>query len=44
MSKWTDREDVEQLLQAFTAANPELLLPRHQLRVTFDTSEELSIT
>lgn len=44
LSKWTDREDVEQLLQAFTAANPELLLPRHQLRVTFDTSEELRIT
>ena len=43
MSKWTDREDVEQLLQTFTAANPELLLPRHQLRVTFDTSEELRI-
>lgn len=43
MSCWTDREEVETRLQTFSAANPELLLPRHQLRVTFDTSEELRI-
>ena len=43
MVKWADREDVEQLLQTFAAANPELLLPRHRLNVTFNTSETLSI-
>ena len=40
-SKWTDRENVEQLLETFTAANPALHYSRSQLRVTFDTSEEL---
>ena len=40
-SRWTDRKDAEQLLETFTAANPELLLPRHQLQVTFETSEEM---
>lgn len=41
MSRWTDRKDVDQIMDTFTAANPELLLPRHQLHVTFDTSEEI---
>lgn len=41
---WTDRDEVEARLQGFTAANPELLLPRHQLRVTFDTTEELRLS
>lgn len=41
MSRWTERENVEQLVDAFTAANPELLLPRHQIHVTFDTSEDI---
>jgi hypothetical protein len=43
MACWIDREDVEQRLQVFAEANPELLLPRHRLNVTFDTSESLSI-
>jgi hypothetical protein len=44
MTRWTDRENVEQLLQTFSAANPELQPHRHQLRVTFDTSEAIRIT
>jgi len=44
MACWIDREEIEQRLQTFSEANPELLLPRHQLRVTFDTIEELRIS
>jgi hypothetical protein len=43
MACWIDREDIEQRLQVFSEANPELLLPRHRLNVTFDITEELSI-
>ena len=42
-SKWTDRESVELLLETFTAANPALHHSRSQLRVTFDTSEDIRI-
>lgn len=43
MTKWTEREGVEQQLQTFSEANPELQVLSHQLRVTFDTSEDIRI-
>ena len=43
LSRWTDRENVEQLLQTFSEANPELHVLRSQLRVTFDTSEDIRV-
>jgi hypothetical protein len=41
-SRWIDREHVDQQLETFSAANPELNVVRHQLRITFDTSEDLT--
>ena len=41
MSKWTDRENVEQLLQTFGKANPELMNVSYQLRITFETREDI---
>lgn len=43
MTRWTDRENVEQLLQTFSEANPELQVISHQLRITFETSEDMRI-
>ena len=43
MSRWTDREHVEELLKEFSAANLELHNMRSQLRVTFDTSESIRL-
>ena len=45
-SKWTERENVEQLLEHFTAGNAALMQSHvrdSRLRVTFETSEELRI-
>ena len=45
-SKWTDRENVEQLLEHFAAGNAALVQSHvrdSRLQVTFDTSEELMI-
>jgi hypothetical protein len=44
MTRWTDRENVEQLLQTFSEANPELQVISHQLRITFETSEDIRIS
>lgn len=40
-SKWTDRENVEQLLETFVAANPDLQHSRSQLHATFETRESI---
>jgi hypothetical protein len=43
MTRWTEREDVEQLLETFTAANPALNFKHHELRITFETSEDIMV-
>lgn len=43
MTRWTDRENVEPLLQTFGKANPELQVISHQLRITFETSEDIRV-
>ena len=42
-SKWTDRENVDQLLETFAEANPTLHPVFNQLHIAFETSESLRI-
>ena len=42
-SKWTERENVEQLLETFAQANPAICSAFNQLHVAFETSENIRI-